>query len=304
MPFFRLPSVVAFEGDGYARCDAVLLGVPWDGAVTGQGGAKFAPFHVRRTSAFIQGYHVEHRVSVFESLRVADGGNMVFPPFAADVVREVIQSEVQAVLDANAVPVLLGGDHSITLPSLRATAAKHGPVAVVHIDAHLDTSDDAIWGDPYHHGTPLRHALSEGLVESGQLYQIGVRGSWSSEDDGAFGDRYRAQRYPMDVLDDRGVAAIGQEVRARIGDRPTYITFDIDGVDPAFAPGTGTPVPGGLTAREALRLLRSLAGLSVVGADVVEVCPATDVGDATCALAAQLLFEQLALIAIARRREG
>src|SRR5262249_17529573 len=135
-PFFRLPTALPHEG-GYDNHDAIVLGVPWDGASTGQGGSRFAPFHVRRVSAFLQTFHPKHKIDVFGSMRVGDGGNIVFPPFAPDLVRQMIEAEVTSVLDAGAIPMLLGGDHSITLPILRAIRKKHGPVAVVHIDAHL-----------------------------------------------------------------------------------------------------------------------------------------------------------------------
>jgi len=181
-PFFRLPmadftreGAAAYEGAG-----AVLLGVPYDGGTTYQPGARLAPYHVRRVSAFLQTFHPVHEVDVFGALAPLDGGNVAFPPFDPTAVRDLVQAEVARVLAAGAVPVLVGGDHSIVLPALRALAARHGPVAVVHVDAHLDTSDGETWGCDFHHGTPLRHALAEGLIERGQLHQIGVRASLAS----------------------------------------------------------------------------------------------------------------------------
>ncbi len=298
-PFFRLP-VAPVAGVVPPGTAAVIVGVPFDGGTTYRPGARLAPFEIRRVSALVQGYHPEHAVRVFDALAAVDGGNVVFPPFDAAAMRQAVQAAVAAVLARDAVPFLVGGDHSIALPALRAVAARHGPVAVVHVDAHLDTSGPETWGEPFHHGTPFRHVLDEGLVQEGQLHQIGIRGSRGGPDDLEPGRRRGARRYPMVAVEERGVREIADEVRRAIGDRPVYVSFDIDAVDPAFAPGTGTPVPGGLSSREALQLLRSLAGLRLVGMDVVEVCPPLDHADVTSHLAAHVLFEGLALAAVAR----
>jgi agmatinase len=231
---------------------------------------------------------------------VLDGGNVAFPPFDHAAVRALVQREVAAVLDAGAVPFVVGGDHTVALPALRAIAAKHGPVAVVHVDAHLDTSGPEVWGEPFHHGTPLRHALEEKLIAPEQLYQLGIRGTWGGADDGALGAKHGARVYRMDELEARGIDDAMDELRTKLGTRPVYLTFDIDAVDPAFAPGTGTPVPGGFTAREALRLVRGLVGANLVGMDLVEVAPNLDHADMTNHLAAALLFEGLAVLAASR----
>jgi agmatinase len=234
-------------------------------------------------------------------MRVADGGNVAVPPFAPALARDVIENEVSSITSAGAVPFLVGGDHSIALPSLRAVAKKHGPLCVVHVDAHLDTSDASVWGDDFHHGTPLRHALEEGLVERGQLHQIGIRAPWGYPEEGALAASHGATLYDVDSIANRGIARVAQHIVSCVGDRPVYVTFDVDGVDPAFAPGTGTPVPGGISSREAIALLRGLAGVRLVGMDVVEVCPGLDLADITVHLAASLLFEGLALAAVRRR---
>lgn len=292
-PFFRLPSTLDL-----ADCDVALLGIAHDGGTTYQPGARFAPYHVRRVSALLQSYHPVHQVDVFARLRCVDAGNIVFPPFDRARMRSAIEAEVRQLATAKIVPMVIGGDHSITLPLLRSLAKAHGPLAVIHVDAHLDLSGPEIWNDEFHHGTPMRHALTEGLVEPGQLYQVGIRGPRGGADDTAVA-RGNTIVTPERLASD-GPQRVAAELRERIGARPTYISFDIDAIDPAFAPGTGTPVPGGLTAREALGLLRGLAGLDVRGADVVEVCPALDHADLTCHLAAHLLWEMLALVAIAR----
>jgi agmatinase len=296
-PFFRLPMAdlgkrgpAAYEG-----ADAVVLGVPHDAGVTYRPGARFAPWEVRRVSALLQTFHPEHGVDVFGMLRAVDGGNVAFPPFHASAMRELVQAEIASVAAHGAAPFVVGGDHSITLPVLRALHAKHGPLAVVHVDAHLDTSSSEVWGEPFHHGTPIRHALKEGLIAPNGLHQVGIRASWGYADEGSFADSFGARRHDMRALEDRGVRAIAEEIRTSVGDLPVYVTFDVDGVDPAYAPGTGTPVPGGMTSREAIRLLRSLVGVRLVGMDVVEVSPGLDHADVTAHLAAQLLFEGLAL---------
>lgn len=296
-PFFRLP-LVAGSQPLPPGTRAVLLGVPFDGGATYQPGARLAPFHVRRVSALLQGYHPIHGVQVFERVAAVDGGNVVFPPFHPGRMRERVEAEAAAIAGAGAVPFLVGGDHSIALPALRAASRVHGPVAVVHVDAHLDTSGPETWGEGFHHGTPFRHALEENLVAQGQLHQVGVRGPWGHPGDAGPGEAHGATVVMAEELGARGATAVAHDIRKAVGERPVYVSFDVDAVDPAFAPGTGTPVPGGLTSREALELLRGLAGLDLVGMDVVEVCPALDQADRTSLLAAHLLFEGLAIVAL------
>jgi agmatinase len=300
IPFFRLP-VAPVQAGVPAGVAAVILGVPFDGGATYRPGARLAPFEIRRVSALTQGYHPVHDLQVFDLLPAVDGGNVVFPPFDPAAMRAAVQAAVAAVLSAGAVPYLVGGDHSIALPALRAMRAHHGPVAVVHVDAHLDTSGPETWGEPFHHGTPFRHALEEGLVAEGQLHQVALRGPWEHADAAAPGRRHGARRYAIEEVAERGVREVAAEIRRAVGERPVYLTFDVDAVDPAFAPGTGTPVAGGLLSREALQLVRSLSGVRLAGMDLVEVCPALDHADVTSHLAAALLFEGLAVAAAARR---
>ena len=305
-PFFRLPVATATRADdardaagaALADVDAVILGVPYDGGTTYQPGARFAPYHVRRVSALLQSFHPAHGVDVFGRVRAVDGGNVTAPPFDAALARELVEARVSQVVEGGAVPFLVGGDHTIALPAISAVAATHGRLAVAHIDAHLDTSTGEVWGSEHHHGTPLRHALVAGMIEPGQLYQIGLRSSWSDAGDGRLGDEHGARRFPMEAIERYGIDDVVSELRRSVGERPLYLTFDIDAVDPAFAPGTGTPVPGGLSSREAIRLLRGLAGLRLVGMDLVEVLPALDHADITSHLAAQLLYEGIALLAL------
>jgi agmatinase len=297
IPFFRLPMAV---GEVPPGTRAVLLGIPTDLGVTYQPGARLAPWHVRRVSALLQGYHPVHGREVLAGLSAVDGGNVAFPPFSPAAMREAVEGAAASVAAAGAVPFVVGGDHSVTLPLLRALAKFHGPMAVVHIDAHLDTSGPETWGEPFHHGTPFRHAIAEGLVARGALYQVGIRGPWGSARDAEPSLGHGGRIYLSEEVAERGAAAVGAEVLAGLGARPTYISFDVDALDPACAPGTGTPLPGGLTSREAFSLLRALCGAALAGMDVVEVAPALDQGDRTSTLAAHLLFEGLALLPPAR----
>jgi agmatinase len=299
-PFFRLPlaDLRARGEDAYRGAQAVVLGVPWDGGTTYQPGARLAPYHVRRVSALVQGYHRAHGLDVFAHLRAVDGGNVVVPPFSAPGMRDAVERELAAVLVAGAVPFVVGGDHSVALPALRAAAGHHGPLAVIHVDAHLDTSGPEVWADAWHHGTPLRHALADGLIARGQLHQIGIRATWGHAEEDGPSRAAAADVVFMEDVEAQGIAAIARRIRDAVGERPVWITFDVDGVDPAFAPGTGTPVPGGLSSREAFALLRGLAGVRLVGMDVVEIAPGLDHADLTSHLGAQLLFEGLALAAL------
>ena len=245
----------------------------------------------------MQSFHPQHEVDVFGSVKALDGGNVVVAPFNAEATRHMIEAEVSHILEAGAAPFLVGGDHSIVLPALRALKAKHGPVAVVHVDAHLDTSTEETWGEPFHHGTPFRHAISEDLIAPESLYQVGIRATWARADEGDLVRDFGARRYDMDRISDDGIAAVADDIRNHAGSRPVYISFDVDAVDPAFAPGTGTPVPGGMTSREALRLIRGLRGVNLVGMDLTEVSPAHDHADVTLYLGVHLLYEGLALLA-------
>lgn len=289
IPFFRLPRADRGNPSPYAGAAAVLLGVPYDAGATYHPGARFGPYELRRVSGFSN-----HNTNMDSATRVfLDGGNIAVPPLHPGMMRELVQAEIENVLSANAVPFVVGGDHSITLPVLRAVAAKHGPLAVIHVDAHADTNDTgAEAGDEFHHGTPFRHALQEGLIAPGQLHQIGLR----YPGDARVMEAFQTREYGMEQVEEKGIRAIMSEVRAAAGERPVYVSIDIDAVDPAFAPGTGTAEPGGLTSREVLMLVRHCKGVRLVGLDLMEVLPAKDLSDLTCMLGAQLLLEGLALI--------
>jgi agmatinase len=293
-PFFRLPAA---DPHALRDVDAAIIGVTFDAGTTYQPGARLAPYHLRRTSALVQAVHPAHSVDVFDRVRAVDAGNVPFPPFEAAAMREAVERDVRAIAAAKAVPFVVGGDHSIALPVLRALFKERGPLSVLHVDAHLDTSGPETWGSAHHHGTPFRHALSEGLIAPGRLVQIGLRATLGKLTDPGFARAHEARQIPMEEIDKRGMPSIAQEVRDRLGTGPVYVSFDVDAIDPAFAPGTGTPVPGGMSVREAFQLLRALRGVNLAGMDLVEVCPGLDHADITCHLGAHLLFEGLALLA-------
>lgn len=295
IPFFRLPLAA---GEIPPGTRAALVGVPTDLGTTYQPGARLAPWHLRRVSALVQGYHPVHRRDVFAEVPAVDGGNVAFPPFSAAAMRDAVEGRVAAIAAAGAAPFVVGGDHSVTLPVLRALARRHGPLGVVHVDAHLDTSGPETWGEPFHHGTTFRHAIAEGLVARGALFQVGIRGPWGSPEEDAPSRSHGGRVFSTEEVAERGAERVGCEIRTALGNRLTYVSFDVDALDPAFAPGTGTPVPGGLQSREAFALLRALAGTPLVGMDVVEVAPPLDVGDRTCTVAAYLLYEGLALLPV------
>jgi len=299
MPFFRLRQADLHSPTPYAGAGAVLLGVPYDGGTTHQPGARQAPAAIRRVSGLVHSYHPVHQVDVFRKLATLDGGNVALPPFDATLVRTVIQREVAQVLEAGATPFVVGGDQTGG-PALPARGGRP-PCAAGRRARRCPPRHQWARGvgrHAYHHGTPLRHALTEDLIERGQLWQVGLRASWGHPEEGAFAAGYGSRQVGMEALERRSVAELVSAIRLGVGERPLYVTFDIDAVDPAFAPGTGTPVPGGLTSREALQFLRGLKGLRLVGMDVVEVCPVLDHADITCHLAAALLFEGLALRAL------
>ncbi len=290
--YARLPRL-----DQVDRCDVAIVGVPFDGGVTYRPGARFGPAAIRAGSRLMRGYHPGLDVQPFASQQVADAGDIACTPF--DIAEAIVQMETGAreLLGAAGAFVALGGDHTIALPLLRAVYASHGPVALVHFDAHLDTWD-TYFGAAYTHGTPFRRAHEEGLLASERCAHVGIRGPLFSPqdlvDDAGFGFTIVGA---FDYLT-RSVASVAEELRARVGDAPVYVSIDVDVMDPAHAPGTGTPEAGGMTSRELLATLRALGGLRIVGADVVEVAPAYDHAEITSIAAANIVYELLGLFAL------
>jgi agmatinase len=287
--YARLPRL-----DQVDRCDVAIVGVPFDGGTTFRPGARFGPAAIRAGSRLMRGYHPGLDVEPFATQQVADAGDIACTPF--DIAEAITQIEAGArvLLDDGRHVIALGGDHTIALPLLRAVHARHGPLALIHFDAHLDTWD-TYFGAAYTHGTPFRRAHEEGLLASDRCAHVGIRGPLFSAqdlvDDAAFGFTIVGS---FDYLE-RSVASIADELRTRAGDLPVYVSIDVDVMDPAHAPGTGTPEAGGMTSRELLATLRALQGLDLVAADVVEVAPAYDHAEITSIAAANVVYELLGL---------
>ena len=289
--FMRLPHVTDAAG-----LDVAIVGVPFDGGTSYRPGSRLAPREIRNQSSLIRQYSYFQKVAPFDRLNVADVGDIDAPPVSIEKCYDAVEARVGAIADATAKPLVVGGDHSITLPVLRALAKKHGPLGLAQIDAHIDTWDE-YFGGKYFHGTPFRRAIEEGIVDGARFIQIGIRGPMYGEADFDFHREHGIRMIDIDQVKDRGIASVVEEIR-RVAAGPAYMTFDIDAVDPAFAPGTGTPEVGGLTSHEAQQLVRGLAGLSLVGGDVVEVAPLFDgPGHITSVLAANLMFEFLCVLA-------
>ncbi|MEO8887992.1 MAG: agmatinase [Jatrophihabitantaceae bacterium] len=283
--FAQLPRI-----DEVSDVDIAVLGVPFDSGVSYRPGARFGPAHVREASRLLRPYNPALDVSPFAAAQVVDAGDLAVNPFSIGEAVAAIERGARDVLERSRQLVTIGGDHTIALPLLRAVHAAHGPVAVVHFDAHLDTWD-TYFGAPLTHGTPFRRAAEEGLLDPTGCIHVGVRGPLYSAtdltDDAALG----FQIVPAWDLDDLGARGVRDLISARVGERPVYVSVDIDVLDPAFAPGTGTPEAGGLLSRELLAILRSLSNLNLVGADVVEVAPAYDHAQITAIAASHVLYE-------------
>ncbi|WP_412872226.1 agmatinase [Curtobacterium flaccumfaciens] len=285
--FMRLQHVAAPRDE-----DAVVIGAPYDGGTSYRPGARFGPRAIRAESVLMHGTGVDRGPSTFDLIRAVDGGDLDLTPFSMDIAIDQATRGLTALFADNRFVLMLGGDHSVTLAALRAAHAKHGKVAVLHLDAHSDTYPP-VYGGQYHHGTPFMHAIEEGLVDPLRFVQIGLRGHTPNTSSMNYARDRGLTIFTADEFADRGVAEVSDVIRTTIGDAPVYVSVDVDVVDPAFAPGTGTPAPGGLLSREALALLRVVGDLHPVGADVMEVCPAYDQSAITAILAAEMGAELL-----------
>jgi agmatinase len=278
--------------------DVVVLGIPYDSSTSYRSGCRFGPRAIREQSLLLWGYNNALQVAPFRELNLRDGGDVDIVPVDILATHRAIETAADRVLHAGAHLIALGGDHSITLPLLRSHARKHGPLAVVHLDAHPDTWDSEYPGQKYSHGTPFIRAIEEGLIDTSAYVQIGIRGPTGGPQDYIDARRLGARMITLDEFRTRTVTDVVTEVRTLIGAKKLYLTLDIDCVDPAFAPGTGTPEVGGLTSYEILQLVRGLKNLSLVGCDLVEVAPPYDHAAITSILAANLVFEFLSLFAL------
>jgi agmatinase len=289
--FARLPRIEDVE-----TADIAVVGVPFDSGVSYRPGARFGPAHVREASRLLRPYNPAQQVFPFAAQQVADAGDIAVNPFNIDeAVREIEAGALELATRATKL-VTIGGDHTIALPLLRAVTKKHGPVAVLHFDAHLDTWD-TYFGAPTTHGTPFRRASEEGLIDLTASMHVGTRGPLYGAEDLTDDERLGFTIVTSEDVEEHGVPAAIERIRNRIGDKPLYISIDIDVLDPAHAPGTGTPEAGGLTSRELLRMIRALSDRNIIGADVVEVAPAYDHAQLTAVAASHVAYELISAMA-------
>ncbi len=277
----------------HSDTEVVVSGVPFDMATSGRAGARMGPQGIRQASANLvwEGERYPWDFALADNLKVSDIGNVLFKHGEPQTLVDNLQTHIASILDAGKSPLTFGGDHFITLPILRAMAKKHGPVAVIHFDAHTDTYSG---GSEYDHGTFMHRAVKEGLVDTAHSIQIGIRTVFTRKD------------YAFEVLDaawvcDHGPSETLKRIKARVGNKKTYLTFDIDGLDPAYAPGTGTPVVAGLSTDCALKIIRGLQGTHLIGMDLVEVAPVYDHAEITSLAAATLSLEYLYVLAANKR---
>ena len=289
--FARLPTTQEVP-----RWDIAIVGIPYDGGTSYRPGARFGPAAVRQGSRLLRPYHPALGSLPFELAQVVDAGDIPCTPFSTEEAVTEIERGAEALLAGGGRLVAVGGDHTVALPLLRATARRYGPLALVHFDAHLDTWD-TYFGQRYTHGTPFRRAWEEGLLRRDRSVHVGLRGPLYAETDLVEDAGMGFAQITTEQVAQLGVAAVADQLLARVGDAPVYVSVDIDVLDPAHAPGTGTPEAGGLTSRELLGLVRALSDVSVVGADIVEVSPAYDHAEITAVAAAHVLYDVVTLMA-------
>ncbi|MDE2250466.1 MAG: agmatinase [Gammaproteobacteria bacterium] len=292
----RLPQAASAAG-----LDACFVGVPLDIGTSLRAGARFGPRDIRQNSVLIRPYLMATRARPFDSLQVADIGDVAINTFNLEKSVAIIECAYDDILAHACVPLTLGGDHTIVLPILRAMRRRHGPVGLVHVDAHADVNDE-MFGERIAHGTPFRRAVEEGLLDCGRAVQIGLRATGYGPDDFDWTRRQGMRVVQAEECWHRSLAPLMAEVRAQLGSGPVYLSFDIDGLDPAFAPGTGTPEIGGLTTIQGMEIIRGCTGLNLVGCDLVEVSPPYDPFGTTSLLAANLLYEMLCALPGVQRR--
>ena len=287
----RLPAATSPVG-----LDAAFIGIPLDIGTSHRPGARFGPRQIRAESALLRPYNMATGAAPFDALQVADLGDVPINTYSIAKSMDLIRSFYDDVLAAGCKPLTMGGDHTIALPILRALHKRHGPVALVHVDAHADVNDE-MFGEPIAHGTPFRRAVEEGLLQYDKVWQIGLRGTGYAADDFDWPRRQGFTIVPAHEVWYQSLAPLMAQVRERIGSvTPVYISFDIDGLDPSFAGGTGTPEIGGLSVPQGLEVIRGCRGLNVVGGDLVEVSPPYDPSGNTALLGANLLYEMLCVL--------
>ena len=293
--FMRMQKVDSAEG-----LDFAIAGAPFDTASSFRSGSRFGPNAIRNISAMMKPNNVIMQVNMMDGLKGGDIGDFNVTPGYIHPTYQAIEEGVANILKENACPIVLGGDHSITLAELRAVAKKYGPVALVHFDSHSDLCDE-VFGQKYNHGTPFRRALEENLIDASHSIQVGMRGSLYDPDEHKMAAELGMKLIPAHKVREMGLENLIKTILERVGDKPCFLTFDIDFVDPAYAPGTGTPEVGGFTSLEALDLVRKIKDLNFVGFDLVEVLPAYDHGEITAYLAANIVFEYLSILAVKKK---
>ena len=296
--FMRAPHVTDLTG-----VDAIVYGLPFDTATSYRSGPRFGPEAIRSASALLRPYNPALDVNLVETLSLVDYGDLPVSPGDTERTYAQVEEALAPVIEAGVFVAAMGGDHSVTLAELRALTKRYGPLALVQLDSHGDVWD-RYFGQPFFHGTTFKRAVEEGVIDAAASVQAGMRGSLYGAEDIDVAKDMGFTVLTTDELRDLGAAQYGKLVLDTVGDRPVFMSFDIDFLDPAFAPGTGTPEVGGLSTREAMELVRGCAGLDIVGGDVVEVAPQYDATSNTAQAGAQMLFEILTLVALARTRRG
>ena len=292
--FMRLPHVKELR-----NVDVAIVGVPFDSGNTYRTGARFGPNGIRNESLQLFAYNPAQSLDIFEHLSAIDYGDIPVMPGQFVASHQKITQDAKRLLDNNVLPIFLGGDHSISWALLRAVAAKYGPVALIHFDAHTDLEPPYSFNNQTfdHHGTPFSRAVAEGLIDTEHSVQLGIRGAFFDRDDAAtLNSAFTA--ITATELHEMGMTKAVETIKAKVADKPTYLTFDIDFLDPAYAPGTGTPEIGGFTSHQALQLVRGLTDINFAGFDLVEVMPAYDHAGITCLAAATLVYEMMSLLAL------
>ncbi|MCH2077373.1 MAG: agmatinase [Rhodobacteraceae bacterium] len=288
--FMRLPAAETAEG-----LDVAFIGVPMDIGTSWRSGTRFGPKQLRQESAMIRPYNIQTGAAPFDGLEMGDLGDTAINTFSLSDTIRIITDTYDGILKHDVIPVGLGGDHTMTLPILRAIAKKHGPVALVHVDAHADVNDE-MFGERETHGTVFRRAYEEGILVPEKVFQVGLRGTGYTAEDFTEAQGWGFNMTIAPEIWGKSLAPLAADIKSKIGDHPVYITYDIDSLDPAFAPGTGTPEIGGLTTWQAMEFLRGLNGLNIVGFDLVEVSPPYDPSGNTALVGANLIFEMLSIL--------
>lgn len=282
--------------------DFVIVGVPFDTGASNRTGQRYGPQHVRDFSVLLRPYNPDQDINIFDYCSGVDYGDIDVVPGNIHKTYDNIVEGLGPIIEKNITPILIGGDHSISLGHLRAFAKKYGPVSLVHFDSHGDTWDH-YFGEKYAHGTPFRRAVEEGVVDPHHSIQIGMRGPLYGPEDIEDARDLGYEVITMRKVREIGIEKVIERIHARVKNRPVFVSYDIDFLDPAYAPGTGTPEVGGPTSYEGLEFVRGLDGLNIVGFDLVEVLPSYDTGEITAIAASAIIFEMISLVALKKRRE-